>query len=78
MAEGALARSPADCAVAITGIAGPSGGAPAKPVGTVCLAWSRRGGPTRATTVHLPGDRAAVRSASVHLALDGLLDLAAK
>jgi len=78
MAEGALARSPADCAVALTGVAGPGGGSAAKPVGTVCLAWSRRGGPTRATTVHLPGDRAAVRSGSVAIALQGLLDLAAK
>lgn len=78
MAEGALARSPAECAVAITGIAGPGGGSPGKPVGTVCFAWSRRGDRTRATTLRLPGDRAAVRSASVAVALEGLLDLAAK
>ncbi len=76
MAEGAITRSRADCAVAVTGIAGPGGGSGAKPVGTVCLAWARRGGASRATTVQLPGDRAAVRSASVEIALRGLLELA--
>ena len=75
MAEGALARSSADCAVSITGVAGPGGGTAAKPVGMVCFAWAGRGLPTRVATRHFPGDRAAVRAASVEAALEGLLDL---
>jgi nicotinamide-nucleotide amidase len=73
MAEGALARSAATLAVAVTGIAGPGGGTPAKPVGTVCLAWAAHDGLVEAVTVRLPGDRAAVRQASVVAALTGLL-----
>jgi nicotinamide-nucleotide amidase len=76
MAEGALARSPADCAVSVTGVAGPGGGTPAKPVGIVCFAWARRGAATSSRTRHFAGDRAAVRAASVATALQGLLDLA--
>ncbi len=72
MAEGALAHSPADLAVAITGVAGPGGGTAAKPVGMVCFAWARRGGKTDAMTLQLPGDRAAVREAAVAVALRGL------
>ncbi|MBK9703062.1 MAG: CinA family protein [Betaproteobacteria bacterium] len=73
MAEGALRGSVADLAVAVTGIAGPGGGTATKPVGTVCLAWATRGGGVEAVTLHLPGDRAAVRRASVAAALTGLL-----
>jgi nicotinamide-nucleotide amidase len=73
MAAGALARSDATLAVAITGIAGPAGGTVAKPVGTVCLAWAARDAAVEATTLHLSGDRAAVRRASVAAALDGLV-----
>jgi nicotinamide-nucleotide amidase len=73
MAEGALRASRADWAVSVTGVAGPSGGTEAKPVGTVCLAWA---GPKETTSARrvLPGDRAAVRRESVVLALQGLLD----
>jgi nicotinamide-nucleotide amidase len=78
MAEGALAHSPADCAVSVTGVAGPGGGTPAKPVGLVCFAWARRGASTVARTHRLDGDRADVRRASVAIALEGLLDLAAE
>ena len=74
MAEGALAHSRADAAVAITGIAGPGGATPGKPVGTVCFAWAIRGGSTRALTRLFAGDRAAVRLASVGEALRGLQD----
>ncbi len=74
MAAGALARSRADLALAITGIAGPGGGTPAKPVGTVCFAWARRGnGPPSVRTEQLAGNRAAVREASVRIALEGLI-----
>jgi nicotinamide-nucleotide amidase len=73
MAAGALANSGADLAVAITGVAGPSGGTAAKPVGMVCFAWAKRHGAIEAITRHFEGDRAAVRSASVVTALEGLL-----
>ncbi len=74
MAEGALARSHADVTLAITGIAGPAGGTPDKPVGTVWLAWAGKGRATRAQRAHFPGDRAAVRRAAVQAALSGMLD----
>ena len=73
MAAGALACSPAQWAVAVTGIAGPGGAVPGKPVGTVWLAWGRAGA-VQAECLHLPGDRAAVREATVHAALARLLD----
>ncbi|MGE5471701.1 MAG: nicotinamide-nucleotide amidase [Bacteroidota bacterium] len=73
MAQGALAHSRADWAVAITGIAGPGGGSPDKPVGTVCFAWAQRAGGCQAQTVQFAGDRAAVREQSVRHALLGLL-----
>ncbi len=76
MAAGALARSPAQLAVAVTGIAGPTGAVPGKPVGTVWLAWGAESdvGGLRAERLQLPGDRAAVRHATVGAALDRLLD----
>jgi nicotinamide-nucleotide amidase len=74
MAQGALAHSVATIAVAVTGIAGPGGGTPGKPVGMVCLAWARRDGGITAATRHLAGNRAAVRRASVAIALRGLID----
>lgn len=72
MAQGALAHSRADWAVAITGVAGPSGGSPDKPVGTVCFAWAAKDGGCEAQTRHFTGDRAAVREQSVRYALQGL------
>ena len=77
MADGALARSRARLAVAITGIAGPGGGSPAKPVGTVCIAWAVRDEATIVTTRRFDGDRPAVRRAAVVAALQGLADRAA-
>ncbi|MDI1260999.1 CinA family protein [Aquabacterium sp.] len=73
MAEGALARSRAQLAVAVTGVAGPTGGSPDKPVGTVWLAWAAQGRPTRALRCQFEGDRGAVRWATVKQALQGLL-----
>ncbi len=75
MVAGALARSSADLAVAVTGIAGPSGGTPQKPVGLVWLAWAGRGGPVASAARLFSGDRAAVREATVVAALQGLVDL---
>jgi nicotinamide-nucleotide amidase len=73
MAEGMLQRSKAHVAVAVTGIAGPGGGTPDKPVGTVWLAWARQGDGTSACQILAPGDRAAVRRATCRQALAGLL-----
>ncbi|HEY3179485.1 MAG TPA: CinA family protein [Casimicrobiaceae bacterium] len=75
MAQGALKRSDAVLAVAVTGIAGPSGGTPEKPVGMVCFAWARKGATVIRRTHHLSGNRAEVRQASVAIALRGLIDL---
>lgn len=76
MAEGVLARSKAQVAVAVTGIAGPGGGSPDKPVGTVWLAWACGGQATRAAVQHFAGDRAEVRRQTCVVALDGVLALA--
>ena len=74
MAEGALERSGADVAVAVSGIAGPGGGTPEKPVGTVWLAWAFRGGKTRTEMMLYPRDRASFRKMVSQRALAGLLD----
>lgn len=74
MAQGVLAHSRADWAVAITGIAGPSGGSPEKPVGTVCFAWATKEGGCEAQTCHFIGERGAVREQSVRFALKALLE----
>jgi nicotinamide-nucleotide amidase len=73
MARGALLHSGAQLSVAISGIAGPGGGTPDKPVGTVWIAWATPG-LVDAVWRHLPGDRAAVRAAAVDVALHGLLE----
>lgn len=69
MAEGALAHSPADIAIAVTGIAGPTGGTVEKPVGLVHLAAARRGGVTLQERHVFAGDRTAVREQTVEIAL---------
>ncbi|HYT96721.1 MAG TPA: CinA family protein [Casimicrobiaceae bacterium] len=74
MAEGALQRSDAALTVAVTGVAGPGGGTPEKPVGMVCFAWARKDGATISRTHYLSGNRADVRQASVAIALRGLID----
>lgn len=73
MVQGALLASGADVALAVSGIAGPSGATPGKPVGTVCLGWCLLGEQPITETRLLPGDRTAVRRQSVILALQGLL-----
>lgn len=73
MAEGALKACSAKWALAITGVAGPTGGTPEKPVGTVCFAWAERDGDCVAETCRFDGDREAVRAQSVRHALQGLL-----
>ena len=73
MAEGALARSRAGLAVAVTGVAGPGGGTPGKPVGTVWIALARRGAATTAGLLNLEGDRASIRAQTVQHALHELL-----
>ena len=75
MAEGALLRSRADMALAVSGIAGPGGGTPDKPVGTVCFAWSAKGGATLTARERFTGNRDAVRRWSVVFALEKLLEL---
>jgi nicotinamide-nucleotide amidase len=75
MVAGALARSRAQVAVAVSGIAGPDGGSRQKPVGTVMLAWGERDRSIEARSMHFPGDRDAVRRQTVITALEGLLAL---
>jgi nicotinamide-nucleotide amidase len=74
MAAGALARSGADVAVAVTGVAGPAGGTSEKPVGLVCFAWAIRDTALESCTERFPGDRAAVRAATVDRALEGMIE----
>jgi nicotinamide-nucleotide amidase len=76
MAAGALKRTRADFAVAVTGIAGPGGAVPGKPVGTVFIGWAvRRGGSiqTRVARKQFRGDRDTVRRKTVRVALQGLM-----
>jgi nicotinamide-nucleotide amidase len=75
MARGGLARLGADWAIAISGIAGPSGGSADKPVGTVWINWSSRGGYRHSHCYRFDGDRSAVRRQSIEAALRGLLDI---
>ena len=73
MALGVLARAPVDWSVAISGVAGPAGGSPEKPVGTVCFAWAGKAAGCEVQTCHFAGDREAVRRQAVLQALRGLL-----
>jgi nicotinamide-nucleotide amidase len=76
MVTGALAHAPVQLSVAVTGIAGPGGAVPGKPVGTVWLAWGTAAG-VYAERLQLPGDRSAVRAGTVHAALARLREAAA-
>jgi nicotinamide-nucleotide amidase len=75
MVQGALQKAPVQLAVAVTGIAGPGGAVPGKPVGTVWLAWGTPAG-VHAELLNLEGDRNAVRSATVLAALQRALQVA--
>ena len=74
MALGALAASHGTIALAVTGVAGPSGGTPTKPVGMVCFAWADRSGAVRSETRRFTGDREKVRRQSVMRALQGVIE----
>ena len=74
MAEGARINSGSNVAISITGIAGPSGGAAEKPVGTVCFGWATEN-QTLTKTMHLNGDRQAVRQQATEFALTELIAL---
>ena len=75
MARGALTHSHASIALAVTGVAGPTGGSAEKPVGTVCFAWAGAGLTERAETRRFAGDRESIRRQSVEYALTGVLQL---
>lgn len=75
MVQGALASSDADVAVAITGIAGPSGGTKVKPVGTVWIAWGRTTGRVITQGFIFKGDRLSIRDQAVQAALTGLMTI---
>lgn len=75
MVQGCLQNSAADIALAISGIAGPSGGSVEKPVGTVCFAWANTVGKTVLQTCHFSGNREDVRLQAVTHALRGTLEL---
>lgn len=75
MATGALARGQAHISVALSGIAGPGGGSPKKPVGTVCIGWAMGDSAPLSTTCRLSGDREEIRSRAVAAALRGLIEL---
>jgi len=75
MACGAVARSHAQVAAAISGIAGPDGGTAEKPVGTVWLAWRLASGYEISRLCHFSGDRREIRRQAVESALQGLLEL---
>lgn len=73
MARGVLVMTPARWALAVTGIAGPGGGSPEKPVGLVWLAWEQRGGTVETEALQLSGSREQIREAAAQAALAGLL-----
>lgn len=73
MARGLLRAAPVDWGLAITGIAGPGGGTPDKPVGTVWISWIRRGHPPQPHLFFFEGSRDSVRAQAAQAALEGLL-----
>lgn len=75
MVAGALQHSQAQVALAVSGIAGPGGGSPEKPVGTVWFAWGIKGGVSVALLHNLAGNRTEIRAQAVRIALQGVLEL---
>jgi nicotinamide-nucleotide amidase len=73
MAHGLALFAPVQATLAITGIAGPTGGTPEKPVGMVCFAWVTPSNSLSSTTLHFKGDRESVRRQAVQSALEGVL-----
>ncbi len=78
MCQGALKHSKANWSIAVSGVAGPDGGTPDKPVGTVWIAWQKKSGVPTAKLYYFQGDRDLVRRQTVQYALDELLNLVAK
>jgi nicotinamide-nucleotide amidase len=74
LAAGAIERSRAQVAVAVSGIAGPAGGGPDKPVGTVCFAWALPGTQIQTRRLQFAGNREEVRHQAVRVALEVLLE----
>jgi nicotinamide-nucleotide amidase len=72
MVNGALAHSDADCAIAVTGIAGPDGGTAEKPVGTVFIAWAYKNKSVKVIQQKLTGNRHEIRRQTVKIALEGV------
>jgi len=75
MVLGAIKNSHAQAALAITGIAGPTGGTLDKPVGMVCFAWGIKGVKTIVSTQRFEGDRTVIRRQAVEYALQGVIEL---
>lgn len=75
MAEGAVAHSRAQCALSVTGVAGPDGGTAEKPVGLVCFGWAYPGEPPVTTTRRFAGDRDAVRESACRAAMQGFVEI---
>jgi len=75
MAQGGINHSDAQCALSITGIAGPGGGSKNKPVGTVCFAWAGFGEHPVTRLKYFQGDRFAVRAQSVYYSVQGVVEL---
>ena len=72
MAAGALAHSDAEVAIAVTGIAGPDGGTPEKPVGTVFIAWALKNGEFKVVGKLFTGNRREIRAQTVKTAIEGV------
>jgi len=73
MAAGALLHSHAQISIAVTGIAGPTGGSVEKPIGTVCFAWTGKSLPTQSATQHFTGDRNSIRTQAVKYILEKII-----
>ena len=76
MAQGVIAKSDAEISVAISGIAGPGGGTPDRPIGTVCFAWAMAGGEIRTEQEHFFGSRSEIRQQAVVHSLSVICELA--